>query len=80
MQHSHRLPISSDPLPPCLLSRLARFVDLFTRPTWSNVLVLLAGVILAPGRRTVTAALRTACGDGGDCNLNGIDVEFDKIE
>jgi len=58
MQHSHRLPISSDPLPPCLLSRLARFVDLFTRPTWSNVLVLLAGVILAPGRRTVTAALR----------------------
>jgi hypothetical protein len=58
MQHSHRLPISSDPLPPCLLSRLAGFVDLFTRPTWSNILVLLAGVILAPGRRTVTAALR----------------------
>ena len=58
MQHSHLLPISSDPLPPCLLSRLAGFVDLFTRPTWSNVLVLLAGVILAPGRRTVTAALR----------------------
>src|ERR1700731_3372662 len=58
MQHSHRLPISSDPLPPCLRSRLAGFVDLFTRPTWSNVLVLLAGVILAPGRRTVTAALR----------------------
>jgi hypothetical protein len=25
---------------------------------WSNVLVLLAGVILAPGRRTVTTALR----------------------
>jgi hypothetical protein len=55
MQHSHRLPISSDPLPPRLLSRLAGFADLFTRPTWSNVLVLLAGVILAPGRRTVTA-------------------------
>ncbi len=34
------------------------FADLFTRPTWSNVLVLLAGVILAPGRRTVSAALR----------------------
>jgi hypothetical protein len=30
---------------------------LFTRPTWSNVLVLLAGVILAP-RRTATPALR----------------------
>ena len=34
------------------------FADLFTRPTWSNVLVLLAGAILAPGRRTVSAVLR----------------------
>ena len=34
------------------------FADLFTRPTWSNVLVLLAGAILAPGRRTVSATLR----------------------
>src|SRR6266705_2238076 len=58
MQHSRLLPISSGPLPPRFLSRLAGFADLFTRPTWSNVLVLLAGVILAPGRRTVTAALR----------------------
>jgi hypothetical protein len=58
MQHSRLLPTSSDPLPPRLLSRLAGFTDLFTRPTWSNALVLLAGVILAPGRRTVTAALR----------------------
>jgi hypothetical protein len=41
-----------------LLARLAGVADLFTRPTWSNVVVLLAGVILAPGRRTVTAALR----------------------
>jgi len=59
MQHSHLLPSSSgSPLPERFLSRLAGFADLFTRPTWSNVLVLLAGVILAPGRRTVTAALR----------------------
>jgi len=58
MQHSRLLPTSSDPLPPRFLSRLAGFTDLFTRPTWSNVLVLLAGVILAPGRRTVTTALR----------------------
>src|SRR5580700_1775418 len=58
MQHSRLFPNSSDPLPPRLVSRLAGFADLFTRPTWSNVLVLLAGVILAPGRRTVTAALR----------------------
>src|SRR5260370_42333554 len=58
MQYSHVLPTSCDPLPPRFISRLAGFADLFTRPTWSNVLVLLAGVILAPGRRTVTAALR----------------------
>jgi hypothetical protein len=59
MQHSHLLRSSSgSPLPERFLSRLVEFADLFTRPTWSNVLVLLAGVILAPGRRTVSAALR----------------------
>lgn len=58
MQHSHLLPNSSDPLPPRFVDRLAGFADLFTRPTWSHVPLLLAGAILAPGRRTVTAALR----------------------
>ena len=58
MKHSHRLPLSTDPLPPRFLSCLAGFADLFTRPTWPNVLMLLAGVILTPGRRTVAAALR----------------------
>jgi hypothetical protein len=58
MQHSRLFPTSCDPLPPRFLSRLAGFSDLFTRPTWSNVLVLMAGAILAPGRRTVTTALR----------------------
>src|SRR5579859_2062966 len=58
MQHSHRLPVSPDPLPPRFLSCLAGFADLFTRPTWPHVLVLIAGVILAPSRRTVTSALR----------------------
>jgi hypothetical protein len=58
MQGSHLPGSSGSPLPDRFLSRLADFTDLFTRPTWSNVLVLLAGVILAPGRRTVTAALR----------------------
>jgi hypothetical protein len=41
-----------------MLSRLLGFSDLFTRPTWSRVLLLLAGAILAPGKRTVTAMLR----------------------
>ena len=58
MQQSHLLSTSRDPLPPRFLSRLAGFSDLFTRPTWTNVVVLIAGAILAPGRRTVTAALR----------------------
>jgi hypothetical protein len=58
MKHSHRLPLSPDPLPPRFLSCHAAFADLFTRPTWPNVLLILAGVILAPGRRTGTAALR----------------------
>jgi hypothetical protein len=58
MQHSQRLPLSRDPLPPQFLSCLAVFGDLFTKPTWPNVLILLTGVILAPGRRTVAAVLR----------------------
>src|SRR5947209_1206245 len=34
------------------------FTDAFTAPTWQHVLVLIAGAILSPGRRTVAAALR----------------------
>ena len=58
MQKRSHCSASSDPLPQRFLPRLEEFEGLFTRPTWSNILVLLAGVILAPGRRTVTAALR----------------------
>ena len=46
------------------MSSLEVFADLFTRPTWANVLMLLAGAILAPGRRTVTATLRILGLDG----------------
>lgn len=34
------------------------FSAAFTAPTWQHVLVLVAGAILSPGRRTVAAALR----------------------
>lgn len=37
---------------------LSAFAVAFTAPTWAKALVLLYGAILAPGRRTVTAALR----------------------
>jgi DDE superfamily endonuclease len=65
MKQSHGTSRSVEPLPQCFVSRLEVFADLFTRPTWSNVLVLLAGAILAPGRRTVTATLRILGLDGG---------------
>ena len=34
------------------------FSESFTTPTWHHVLVLVAGAVVAPGRRTVAAALR----------------------
>src|SRR3712207_5237334 len=43
--------------PTILAQWMAPFQPLFTRPTWQNLLVLIAGAILAPGRRTVTSAL-----------------------
>jgi hypothetical protein len=59
MEHSDPThPSCESPLPERLLSRLAGLPRLFTRPTWQNVLLLVAGAILAPGKRTVTAALR----------------------
>jgi hypothetical protein len=59
MKQCHPSPTPDwSPLPALLLSRLAAFSDLFTRPTWANALLLLTGTILAPGRRVVTAALR----------------------
>ena len=39
---------------------LEPFAPLLTRPTWRNALVLVAGAVLAPGRRTVSAVLRAA--------------------
>jgi len=51
-------PCPVSPLPPALLSRLAGLAELFSRPTWSRALLLLAGAVLVPGKRTVTATLR----------------------
>jgi len=45
------------PVPDSLERWMAPFAALFTRPTWRHVLVLVAGALLTPGRRTVTAAL-----------------------
>jgi hypothetical protein len=44
--------------PPAMLPLLAAFAPHFSRRVWSYALVLGLGAILAPGRRTVAAALR----------------------
>src|SRR5437867_551473 len=43
---------------PELVGLLQAFVAAFTRPTFAHAVVLVSGAILAPGRRTVAAALR----------------------
>src|SRR5215203_1840220 len=43
--------------PAILAQWMAPFQSVFTRPMWQNLLVLVAGSLLAPGRRTVTSAL-----------------------
>src|SRR5215204_1903192 len=58
----HRSPpkevISMRTLPTVMIRLLAPFEPLFSRRVWQNVQVLLIGAILAPGRRTVSSALR----------------------
>lgn len=49
--------MSPPAVPNSLTPWMTPFQRLFTQPTWRNALVLIAGTILTPGRRTVTAAL-----------------------
>jgi DDE superfamily endonuclease len=44
---------------PVALTRLSvKFAPLFSKRVWAHAQVLLAGALLAPGKRTVTAVLR----------------------
>src|SRR5438270_3412603 len=45
-------------LPTTMVQALASFAPLFSERVWQHALVVLAGTILAPGRRTVSSALR----------------------
>ena len=45
-------------LPFELANLIVGFAPLFSKPVWKHVQVLLVGAILAPGKRTVTSALR----------------------
>jgi hypothetical protein len=51
-------PIRPAPVPEILATWLAVFRPCFTAPVWNHILVLVAGAVLAPGKRTVTQALR----------------------
>jgi hypothetical protein len=46
------------PVPESLAALLSAFASVFTRPTCEQVQVLVTGVLLTSGRRTVAAALR----------------------
>ena len=46
------------PVPEVLAAWMRPFRGYFTAAVWRHALVLVAGAVLAPGRRTVTAALR----------------------
>ena len=45
-------------LPTTMIQVLAPFAPLFSKSVWRDARLLVAGVILAPGRRTVASALR----------------------
>jgi DDE superfamily endonuclease len=45
-------------LPIAFSSVIGVFAPVFSRPVWPHVKVLLAGAVLAPGKRTVTAIRR----------------------
>src|SRR5260370_33891670 len=47
------------PLPDPIIEVLTTFRPLFTAPTWRKLMTLLTGTLLAQGRRTVAAALRS---------------------
>src|SRR4051794_13567800 len=52
-------------VPAVLAAWMQPFAASFTPAVWRHVLILVAGVVLAPGRRTITAALRVMGLDQG---------------
>jgi hypothetical protein len=47
-----------NPTPPVLAGWMSAFRGCFSAPVWSRILVLIAGAVLAPGKRTMSQALR----------------------
>src|SRR5437660_6181146 len=61
---------STTPAPLILAAWLAPFRDCFSTPIWHRVLTLVAGAILTPRVRTVSAALRIVVADGAFAALD----------
>ena len=59
-----------DTLPRSLADWMVPFFSCFTGSTWKHVLVLVAGALLSPGRRTVGAARHGPGPDGELCRLS----------
>jgi hypothetical protein len=57
-QHRSSPSSAAAPMPPIIISLMAPFRSFFTAPVWEHVLALITGMVLAPGKRTVSAALR----------------------
>src|SRR5918911_207470 len=62
---------------PQVVALLQTFAVAFTRPTFVHAVVLLYGAILAPGRRTVAAALR-AVGSREECHFTSYHRVFNR--
>jgi hypothetical protein len=58
MRHNRIESAALAAVPTILASWLSVFRPCFTAPVWNHILVLVCGAILAPGKRTVTQALR----------------------
>jgi hypothetical protein len=63
IERGHPMP----PLPETIILIVASFAPLFSHRVWLHAEVLLVGAMLAPGARTVTAALR-AMGWAAECH------------
>jgi hypothetical protein len=61
-------PAAASLVPPILVSFMAAFRGFFSAPVWDHVLLLVAGMVLTPGKRTVSAALRIM-GLSGACDF-----------
>jgi hypothetical protein len=58
-QHHSSTPFAAAPSAPSIITSLmAPFRGFFTAPVWDHVLALVVGMTLAPGKHTVSAALR----------------------